>query len=298
MFSRLALVGLMFLGLSSPCRAAIVLSFMEFSEVSAERIRVSDIATVKGDMPGVTELLNLDLGQAPYPGRVDRVKVASVIAWIKRRLPQFEQLQWEGPAEVALRTKEHTIPFVEVADLTHKTLIARLGIAGKIIELDSMARRKDLVVPDRAYQLTVARIEMDRKCQRLTTVTQAVANSRIVASLPLQFALVAEPKDAQLNEMADSEESNLSSQSDEACNKIRKAILEQQQQGNGYAIRQLSPITVELRTAGLTLETSGIALGNASVGDLVRVRPTEGPGQYLAKVIAPGRVFVTTGISR
>jgi hypothetical protein len=281
MFSRLVIAGLLLLGLSHSCGAAAVLSFMEYSDVSTERIRISDIAKLKGDLPEASALLNLDLGRAPYPGRVDHVKVANVMAWIRRRLPQLEQLQWEGPAEVALRTKERTISFDELADLTRKTLVARLDLAEKDIALDPMSRRKDFVIPDRPYQLTVTQMELDKRCQRLTTMTQAVANGRFLASLPLQFSLLAEPA--------------------QVCEQTRKAMLEQQPQqqpGSGYAIRQLSPIAVELHIGGLTLETSGIALANASVGDLVRVRPAEGPGQYLAKVIAPGRALVAPGGSQ
>ena len=308
------------LTLSGPARAAAGAAIVlhPAAELPGARYALGDIAEIRSADPAlVRRLAALPIGEVPRLGYSQVVSRAQVQAVLRQALPAGD-LSWLGADEIRLRGQGQRVAAAALTDAAARALFAQLQGQADVLSLQPVGALEAISVPAGALGLSARVPAPDRLARRMsalvdvsvdgTVYTTVVAWFSVRAQRPALLAQVAlRPGDAlragdfrrQTVDVADASGQALPASLSLDGLQLRRAL----EPGTVLTAAHVQPrpsvsrddrVTVRVVQGTVTIETTGRALSDARIGELIKVSSTTSIEPYTARVVADGVVLVGT----
>jgi flagella basal body P-ring formation protein FlgA len=298
----------------------VTISLGDAVTVEREQLTLGDIAHVSGAEPWRSRLDNLGLGPAPRAGLTRKVERESVVALVREHFGRSVTMTWEGASKVTVRraAKEYSAEtFVHPArDYLVRHLHEKRPDLSRV-DVKPVSPLLPVSLPSGDLSLKLRPIHGDALAKRAGVWVDVSVNGKYVNSLPVWFAVSAyrptmvavrnlarlerlnaddtrvEERDvAGLSAEPVSAEILLSSMRARQMLAAGQTLLKTDVEPAPSVVRN-QEIQVQVRSGGVVIETSGIAMQEGHVGDRVSVRNPGSQKDYLAQVISEGVVMVS-----
>ncbi|MES2355369.1 MAG: flagella basal body P-ring formation protein FlgA [Pseudomonadota bacterium] len=256
---------------------ATTLIFGKYTEIRGEKLRLGDIAEIQDAGEWTSQLANFELGKAPPVGRTERLKSERIMKWVRSRFPQLEDIRWSGASELVLHAATQTIPTDLLLSKARAALETSSAEHAEWVPLDNYSA-PSLVVRDIPFELRVGMIRATQECKRVVVRLDAVSGNQSLGSTMIWF------------------KKNVSLKDNAGETTIAASCLRESTGESASAVKpevsKMDLVTIEVHAPALSLETKGIALGSAKLGETVHVRRLDALDSFMATVTARGRVQI------
>lgn len=287
-------------------------------DVEHEQLTLADMAQVRAADEWRERLEQFGLGSAPRPGLSRRFDRETLTRLIRERHGQSVALIWDGAERVTVRRPGVEYPPETFVQPARERLLEHLRVRHpeiSRIEATPIGTAK-LTLPSGPLSLSVRTIRGERLAKRMCVWIDASVNGAPAGSLPLWFAVSAyrpaavaaldvprhDVLEAGNVRVEEHDVAGLASDPltlDFASDKLRaryplspgRVILASDVEPKP-SVHRHQEIQVQVRSGGVTIETSGIAMEEGQVGDRVSVRNPDSRKTYRAQVVAEGVVMV------
>lgn len=301
--------------------AAVTVSLGDAVVVDGEQLTLGDIAQIQGAEPWRSRLQQLKIGPAPRAGLSRRLDRASLAGLVRERHGRAVSVAWEGANTVAVKRAsiDYTADtFVKPAhDQLMRHLRARYGDASRI-DATLVGALKPLALPSGNLSVTARQVHAEGLAKRVCVWVDVSVNGVATTSLPIWFSVSAyEPAIVATRNIARHErlgaldikieERDIAGLAAKPLDVERSvdALRSRQALAQGQillrtdvetapSVLRNQEIQVQVRSGGVVIETSGIAMQEGRVGDRVSVRNPGSQKDYVARVISEGVVMVST----
>jgi flagella basal body P-ring formation protein FlgA len=298
----------------------VTVSLSDTVTVEREQLTLGDVAQISGNELWRSRLQQLALGTAPRAGLSRRLEREVIEALIRERHGRALTIAWDGAEKVTVKrtAAEHAAnKFIEPArDYLVRHLRERHA---DVVRIDAVpvGALKPLALPSGEMSLAVRQIRGDALAKRVCVWVDVSVDGVAVASLPIWFAVsVHRPavvvtrnltrhdrlsaNDVRIEErdVAGLAAIPMAVDASFTTMRVRQPIAQGQMLLRtdveaAPSVLRNQEIQVQVRSGGVIIETSGIAMQEGRVGDRVAVRNPGSQKDYVARVISEGVVMVS-----
>lgn len=272
----------------------------------------------------------LPVGFAPRAGEASVLDKGRLASWVATRLQMpAESIRWEGATSTVVRSVSREVDGDALVALARPTLFDHLkrvtkakGIDGSHIELVPVSLPVGVSVPVRGTEFRVRPLSAVPPGKRMLVWLDVFADQRHVKAIPICFevriyadtVVVAQP-----GRSAEGDDEHHTSTQEVDVAKLlsrdgasapawlppqhakhaprqaqssagEKNVLNAADVHRRTAVARGDRLTVVAHSGRVSLESRVEVLQTGAVGQLVRVRPTNGTADLIAKVIGPGQL--------
>ena len=273
---------------------AMTLVFRPQVEVHESKMYLNDIADIEDAGEKKPTLASIELGNAPIVGRTETLTREQVVRWVRTRHPDITEISVSGAREIIIRSASKVIASQE---LLHHALTSIESLVSSKSPWKPVLKSHlaDVVILDKPYRLITSVIQTTSACERLLVKVDIVFEKAVYASVPIWFERGLISGQSAINGNNETIAPKNSNIKDEWCGQsweLAGDSLLPISKRNGFDIEKMKEVVVEMRSSTFMIETKGIALSNASVGQKVNIKRTGSMGSFEAVVISRGRVVV------
>lgn len=289
------------------------------AEPRAMHYTLGDVAEIdSADAAFAQALAGTEIGLTPRPGVTQRVPRTAIAAQVERLAPQWRgRLQWNGATATALRAHVEPLDAQALKRLAERTLLGELERRGLRAEVQAIAPSPEMRLPATGASRISARLpERWAPARRMVVWLDVAIDGRRYRSLPLWFEVKAEQQvwlarsslRAGTALQADDVQAGwvditalaappLPASAPLAGLRLRHAVdagrpLAASAVEPRPAVLRNRPVEVQVEVGAIRLQTAGIALHDARLGETVKVRNPGGQEPFVAQVVAEGAVRV------
>lgn len=320
LFQFCALSVLVLLARTAPAEAgarpALSLELLPEVVLDHPRIRLADVALVRGDAARLREYSELDLGHVPRIGYAERLQRAQLETLIgQRSAAPVPQIGWTGAAAVSVRARSHTVPPTELeraalaavhAELARRSLSGDAVLAGALAEVELpagnwQARARELRgAPLAAHMAVWIDLLVDGAVYRSVVVPLALDVRRTVYVARRRI----EPGERVTRADFDVRDENVAgvaaafgADAELGSVRLRHAIAAGQVLTRDAvwargAVMRGDHIRLLVNAGTIAIEAEAIALADAAPGQRVNVRPAHGGEPIAGRLNAAGAVEI------
>lgn len=270
-----------------------------------------------GDAELARALAATEVGLAPRVGQTQSVAWHSIAQRVERSHPQLRgRLKWQGADVVVVRTGGERLDAQALHRLAERTLVDALEGRGLRSDVQAAGRLEDLRLPAGAWQVSARLPEGWAPARRMCVWVDVEIGGRGYRSVPVWFVVKAQQSvhvalqnlrageplreqavAAQWVEVTALGSAPLAANAPLAGLRLRHAVeagrpLPAAAVEPRPAVLRNRPVDVQVALGAVRLQTAGIALGDARLGEMVRVRNPASKEQFGALVVAEGTVRV------
>jgi flagellar basal body P-ring formation protein FlgA len=289
------------------------------AEPRAAHYTLGDVAEIRSaDAALAQALAAIEIGLTPRPGAEQSLSRAALASRLERVAPQWRgRLQWQGATAVVLRAHAEALDAPALQRLAERTLLDALRQRGLRAEVRAVAPLGELRLPASGARQVGARLpEHWAPARRMPVWLDVAIDGRAWRSVPVWFEVKAEqqvwlareslPAGTALQagdvQSAWFDITALATPALPASTpldglRLRRAVDAGRPLGAVAveprpAVLRNQPVDVKLELGAIRLQTAGIALADARLGEKVKVRSPAGHEPFVARVVAEGTVHV------
>lgn len=160
------------------------------AEVSRETVKLGDVARLNSpDLALMRSLVDLPVGRAPAAGQAAVVQRDVLEAWVRRRLPGEQSLEWRGAEQSRVSRLSRELQPDEIGKAAVQAL--RSWLADRGIEGEVQVRHaiRAVPVPAGEIRLQVRSLEHAQLGPRMLVWVDAWAGGNYIRSVPVSLAV-------------------------------------------------------------------------------------------------------------
>lgn len=289
------------------------------AELVTPRYTLGEIATLPADAGSQRQrLMALVIGEAPRFGYTARLDRASIEERVAKLVPALRnRLQWSGAQAITLRGKGQKVDAGQLIDTAAAELGQLHGTRYQALEIRPVGEAEDLFVPQGQVSLVARRAPADGLSKRTCVWVAVHLDGRPYRTVPVWFdvkalakVLIAKFPRAPGEPMRKSDfgvgtvdvaayASAPLPADDRAFDSLRlrqplsagapllRAHVEQRP-----AVARNDNVNVTIQQGAIVIESTGVALADAQVGEVVKVRNPRSNEMFSATVVAAGTVTI------
>jgi len=297
----------------------VTISIKDVVTIEREQLSLADIASVRADGEWQSRLERMGLGPAPRPGLTRRFDRETVGSLIRERYGRGLTVEWSGAGVVTVLRPGVEYPVETFVEPARERLIAHLRAnRPELTRIDvvPIGSPKLTRLPSGTLSLSVRDIRGNTLARRTCVWIDATVNGAPAGSLPVWFSVSAyRPTAVIVRELErhhslaatdirveDRDVAGLAAEPvslDSTFQTLRTRhalsvgrIILASDVDTKPLVQRNQQIQVRVKSGGVVIETSGIAMGEGHIGDRVTVRNPDSSKTYLAQVVAEGMVMV------
>lgn len=307
--------------LFATCQAAfagqLLVTLKTHAEVQVREVKLHDVALIEGgDVAALDALQSLQVGQVPANGRPVPLTRAELARHVARQLPHgVTKVEWQGSEAVQVQLQVIRVDAKVLIDRAAADLRAALAESFDDVQLRIASRPDALRLPagDLVLHTHLPKDAAALPQRRMRVDVDVRVAGVLVRTLPLWFevqahaprwvalrdlpageALSAGDFERRTVDVAKAGSPDVDLPSDVAGWRLSKAmrlgsVLSSTDIEETPWVRRQDDVTVEVRSAGVVIESRGTALADGRVGDVVAVR-ISGAELVRGRVVGPKRL--------
>jgi len=316
-----ALIAFVLLGLSGASRSEVAaqIRLLPRAEVATRYFTLSDVADIESANSELQQRLTaLRIGQSPRTGYRVTIARAAVEDAVSRGLPALRgALRWSGAARVDVHAGGQRVSFERVADIAASAALEAMRPAYQGLDLQPVGKLEDLSVPQGSVGLAPRVDHLKSATRRWCVPVDLTIDGQAYRTIYVWFSVRAmqkvwvarQPRAAgEPLQEADfrSDVHDVAALSSAPVNlhaeplrtlRLRRPIdagrpLLSAQVETRPAVLRNEPVAVKLISGAISIETNGVALDDARVGQYVRVRNSASGEAFSARVVAQQSVVI------
>jgi flagella basal body P-ring formation protein FlgA len=296
--------------------AAVSVVLRPNAEVVAQQYTLADIADIwTGDEAVQQKLAGIAIGVTPRIGYSQVITRQQVEEQVKRELPGTA-INWAGAAQVKVRGRGQQIGQDALADVAAQALYATLAGKYTTLELQPVAEGEGISVPSGNYRLSARVPAPQVLSRRMSALVDVQVDGRLYATVPVWFSVHASRPGLVARGPIPTGESlradqfrvqnvPLGEQSADALppdTRFEQLRARRNMDAGGVltaavvesrpAVNRNDRVAVRVVSGAVTIETSGVALADARMGELIKVKTAQASEPITARVVGDGVVAV------
>lgn len=242
----------------APCALAaaeVRLRLLDTAQVSGTHFALGEVARVESaDTRLAQRLRELPVGKSPRMGYALALSRQSIEDAIRRALPTPVNVQWDGARRIAVRTGGRTVDGARIESTAMQAVEPVLRARYETLELRPVAALESIEVPEGNVTLRARTEQIDTAGKRIAVPVEIAVDGRVYRTVPVWFAASGTP--------------------------LRPPVQRNQ------------AVAVRVREGAIVIESSGIALEDGTLNQVVQVRNAASGETFVARVAGERNVIV------
>jgi flagella basal body P-ring formation protein FlgA len=288
------------------------------ADVPAANYTLGDIADIDTVDTALKErLTTLEIGLSPRHGYTDTISRKDVENILRQKVPP-DAVEWRGAQSIRIRGRGQTVAAEWLSDAGAHALYAVLSKSFKAIEMQPVGTLEGIHVPFGYLKLSARVPDKQQVSRRMSVLVDVLIDGKVYTTVPVWFSvhasrpalrarsalksgapLRAEDFQVQMVDVAAQGGKALAEDVSLDAIRLRRplepgTVLSVSHVESKPSVARGERVAVRVVNGTITIETTGRALSDARIGDMVKVSNTSSNESFAARVVAEGVVQVIT----